>query len=280
MIRPKPFQIEKRKIASTGRDIDALIMRPTGGAKPRERTPGILWIHGGGHLFGLHRHIMLPQARRLVERHGAIVVVPEYRTSFEAPYPADLEDCYAALLYLKAHADELGVNDAQIMVGGESAGGGLTVATCLLARDTGDVNIAFQMPLYPMLDDRDTSSSCNNHAPMWNTRTNHFAWRYYLRSLGGAEPGYYAAPARAVDLSGLPPAYTYVGDAEPFLSETLAYVEGLRLAGVDAELDVYPGWFHAYDMLLPFMPVSRRAIARFEERYLYATEHCFAPQGT
>lgn len=88
-----------------------------------------------------------------------MVVAPEYRTAFEKPFPADLEDCYAALLFLKVHADELGINDAQIMVGGESAGGGLTVATCLLARDIGEVNIAFQMPLYPMLDDRETASS-------------------------------------------------------------------------------------------------------------------------
>lgn len=110
-------------------------------------------------------------------------MAPEYRTAFEKPFPADLEDCYAALLFLKAHADELGINDAQIMVGGESAGGGLTVATCLLARDLGEVNVAFQMPLYPMLDDRETASSRDNHAPVWNTRTNRFAWKHYLRDL-------------------------------------------------------------------------------------------------
>ena len=110
----------------------------------------------------MHPKILLPHARLLVEKYGAVVVAPEYRTAFEKPFPADLEDCYAALLFLKVHADELGINDAQIMVGGESAGGGLTVATCLLARDIGEVNIAFQMPLYPMLDDRDTETSRDN----------------------------------------------------------------------------------------------------------------------
>ena len=91
----------------------------------------------------MYQKILLSHARFLVEKHGAVVVAPEYRTAFEKPFPADLEDCYAALLFLKVHADELGINDAQIMVGGESAGGGLTVATCLLARDLGEVNVAF-----------------------------------------------------------------------------------------------------------------------------------------
>ena len=153
MATRKLHTIEKRMIPSSDRDIRILIMRPTKNARPRESTPGILWLHGGGHLHGMHPKILLPHARLLVEKYGAVVVAPEYRTAFEKPFPADLEDCYAALLFLKVHADELGINDAQIMVGGESAGGGLTVATCLLARDIGEVNIAFQMPLYPMLDD-------------------------------------------------------------------------------------------------------------------------------
>ncbi len=152
----------------------------------------------------MHPKILLPHARLLVEKYGAVVVAPEYRTAFEKPFPADLEDCYAALLFLKVHADELGINDAQIMVGGESAGGGLTVATCLLARDIGEVNIAFQMPLYPMLDDRETASSRDNHAPVWNTRTNRFAWKYYLRGLGGVTPPCYAAPAREAIMRACP----------------------------------------------------------------------------
>ena len=265
-------------IPSAGRDIRVLIMRPTKNAKPKGGTPGILWIHGGGHLFGMHKKILLSRARDLVDKHGAVVVAPEYRTAFEYPFPADLEDCYAVLLYLKAHAGELGINDAQIMVGGESAGGGLAVATCLLARDLKDVNIAFQMPLYPMLDDRETESSCNNHAPLWNTRTNRFAWRQYLRNLKGAPPPAYAAPARETDYAGLPPAYTYVGDIEPFYCETVEYIGNLKRAGVEASLDVYRGWFHAYDMIFPFTRKSREAIRRFEEQYLYATEHYFAPQ--
>ncbi len=98
----------------------------------------------------------MSRAVDLVKKYGAVVFSPGYRMAFEAPYPAALDDCDDALLYLKNHADELGIRTDQIMVGGESAGGGLCVAVCMKARDTGDVKIAFQMPLYPMLDDRDT----------------------------------------------------------------------------------------------------------------------------
>ncbi|WP_282208872.1 alpha/beta hydrolase [Parvibacter caecicola] len=269
---------EWRTIPSTGRDIRLLVMRPVASARPPEQTPGILWIHGGGHIFGLYRFIMLARARSLVDKFGAVVVVPAYRCALESPFPADLEDCYAALLYLKAHAAELGVNDSQLMVGGESAGGGLTVATCLLARDTGDVDVAFQMPLYPMLDDRDTPSSRDNHAPVWNTRSNHRAWRLYLRGIRPASAPAYAAPARETNYAGLPPAYSCVGDIEPFYCETATYIENLRRAGIEAHLDVYPQWFHAYDMLLPFTAKAKLAIARFEERYRYAAAHYFAPQ--
>ena len=164
------------------------------------------------------------------------------------------------------------------MVGGESAGGGLCAALCIKARDTGDVNVAFQMPLYPMLDDRETASSRDNHAPVWNTRTNRFAWKYYLRGLGGVTPPCYAAPAREANYAGLPPAYAYVGTEEPFYCETLEYVANLKRAGTEASVDVYPHWFHAYDMLLPFAKKSKEAVRHFEEHYLYATEHYFAPQ--
>lgn len=188
MATRKLHTIEKRIIPSSDRDIRILIMRPTKNARPRESTPGILWLHGGGHLHGMHPKILLPHARLLVEKYGAVVVAPEYRTAFEKPFPADLEDCYAALLFLKVHADELGINDAQIMVGGESAGAASRWPPAFWQRDIGEVNIAFQMPLYPMLDDRETASSRDNHAPVWNTRTNRFAWKYYLRGLGGVTP--------------------------------------------------------------------------------------------
>ena len=113
---------------------------------------------------------------------------------------------------------------------------------------------------------------------MWNTRRNHAAWKRYLGPLWGGEVSPYAAPARQTDYAGLPPAYTFVGDIEPFYCETVDYVERLRRAGVEAHLDVYPGCFHAFDMLTPFRRVSRAAAAAFEAHYRYAAEHYFAPQ--
>ena len=277
-MKHKHYTVERVKICSTGRDIKLLIVRPVKNRKPQNQTTGILWIHGGGYVTGMAEMIYMSRAIHLVKKYGAVVVTPDYRLSKEAPYPAALEDCYAALKYLKNHAEELGVNDSQIMVGGESAGGGLTAALCMYARDKSEIRIAYQMPLYPMIDNQDTESSRDNHAPVWNSKRNRSAWKAYLRDISGQEVPAYAAPARQTDYTNLPPAYTFVGDIEPFYCETLTFIENLQKAGVEASVDVYPGCFHAFDMLLPFLPVSKRAIARFEERYLYATEHYFASQ--
>ena len=273
----KKYTVEKRKIPSIGRDIKILIFRPTVAKKAPAQTPGILWIHGGGYATGMAEMAYFSRPLALVKKYGAVVVCVSYRLSIESPYPAALEDCHSALCWLKEHAAELGINDSQIMVGGESAGGGLTAALCMYARDKSSVNIAYQMPLYPMLDDRDTESSRDNHAPIWNTKRNHTAWKLYLKGLTDIPP--YAAPARQTDYTDLPPTYTFVGDIEPFYCETLTYIENLKAAGVEASVDVYPNWFHAYDMFFPFKAVAKQAIAKFEEQFCYAAEHYFAPQN-
>ena len=271
------FITEKRKISVGDHSIKLLILRPL--AMSDKHVPGVLWVHGGGYQSGSAKDIFATRALSLVVKFGAVLVAPDYRLSKRHPYPAALHDCWAALLYLKEHAEELGVREDQIMVGGESAGGGMAAALCMLARDRGEVNIAFQMPLYPMLDDRDTPSSKDNHAPNWNTKRNKKAWKRYLRSAYGTDlVPYYAAPARCTDYSGLPPCYTFVGDIEPFCCETVDYVRHLREAGIRAEVDVYPDWFHAYDLFFPTKKVVREAIARFEEQVQYAIEHDFAPQ--
>lgn len=276
----KYYVSEKIKIEIVGKEIELLIFRPTVNAKDKANTPGILWIHGGGYVTGMAKMIYMSRAMNLVKKYGAVVVTPEYRLSKEAPYPAALQDCYAALKYLKEHAEELGVNSSQIMVGGESAGGGLTAALCMYARDKGEVNIAYQMPLYPMMDNLDTDSSRDNHAPVWNTKRNHMGWKAYLGDLWelGEKVSPYAAAARQTDYTNLPPAYTFVGDIEPFYCETLTYIENLRKAGVEANVDVYPNCFHAFDMLLPFKKVSKQAIAEFERQYLEACKKYYAEQ--
>lgn len=270
------YTTRRTVIASPGGPMKLLVLQPKGPAPAPGRT-GVLWIHGGGYITGMPEIVYMSRAVDLVRHCGAVVVSPDYRLSGKAPYPAALMDCHSALVYLKDHAAALGVRDDQLMVGGESAGGGLAAALCLYERDRGGVRIAFQMPIYPMLDNEDTETSRDNHAPVWNTRRNHYAWARYLRGVEGRVPAY-AAPARAEDCAGLPPAYTFVSTAEPFYAETLAYVRRLREAGVEATVDVYEGLFHAFDMLAPFLPVSRRAAAAFERRFESAARRCFAKQ--
>lgn len=275
-MRPdKDICVRKIIIPSGKRKIPALVLSPR--ETPVHAT-GILWLHGGGYIAGMKEMVHMSRAVDLVKQFGAVVVSPGYRLAPLAPYPAAFDDCYAALLYLKAHAVKLGVRDDQLMVGGESAGGGLCAAVCIRARDTGAVNLAFQMPLYPMLDDRDTESSRNNHGKVWNTRKNHFAWRCYLRGQDRQNLPLYAAPARLTDFTGLPPAYTFVGDGEPFYAETVRYIEGLRACGIPAVLDVYLSDVHAFDMMRPEAPLSRDAALRFNEQFAYAKTHYFAPQ--
>lgn len=277
--QPKDIHVRKVTIRSNGHPVPMLILSPKTTPDNRiKNSPGILWIHGGGYFTGMKEMVYMSRALDLVRKHHAVVISPDYRLSIKAPYPAALLDCYHALLYLKKHADELGVRSDQLMVGGESAGGGLCAAVCMLARDRGTVNIAYQMPLYPMLDNHDTDSSKDNHGKIWNTRRNHLGWRLYLRKNAKADVSPYAAPARQKNYHGLPPAYTFVGEGEPFYAETLAYVTNLKEAGIDAHVDIYPSDTHAFDMLYPEHPMARHAARIFEERYLYAAENYFAPQ--
>ena len=272
------FTTRRVKIPVGHHKIRLLVLHPLEAGK--EKVPGVLWIHGGGYQHGSAKEVFLTRALSMVVRFGMVLVAPDYRLSRKHPYPAALHDCYAALLWLKEHAEELNIRTDQIMVGGESAGGGMTAALCMLAHDRNEVNIAFQMPLYPMLDDRDTDSSRDNHAPNWNTKKNHKAWKRYLRDAYGTDiVSCYAAPARRQDYSGLPPCYTFVGDSEPFYDETLTYVRHLQEAGIRAEVDVYPTNFHAFDVLLPKKKESKEAIARFEEKVACAITSNFAPQN-
>ena len=146
-------------------------------------------------------------------------------------------------------------------------GGGLTAALCMLARDRGTVKIAYQFPLYPMLSNLDTDSSQDNHGRVWNTKRNHLGWRFYLRGNAKKKVSPYASPIHQKDFSDLPPAYTFVGNGEPFYAETLEYVRKLKEANIEAEVDVYPSDMHAFDMLDPESEVSQQAIRTFEEKF-------------
>ncbi len=232
-----------------------------------ERLPadiGLLWIHGGGYITGMKEMVYMSRAVDLVKKYGVTVYSPGYRLAWQKPYPAPVEDCYRVLEYVAG-------KEETVMVGGESAGGGLAVAVCMMARDRG-IRVAHQFPLYPMISNIDTESSKDNHGKVWNTRRNHIGWWLYLRKHARERVSPYAAPVWQTDYSGLPPRYTFVGDGEPFYSETLQYVEKLKSAGVEAEVDVYHTDMHAFDMMRDD-DLSREAAGRFERKFKHVLEH-------
>ena len=255
---------EIRHIPARAGSRKLIILRPAGQKEP---VPGILWIHGGGYMTGMAAMVYGSCGRMLARKYGAVVVSTGYRLAWKKPYPAALEDCYAALEYMADHAEELGIRRDQLIVGGESAGGGLAAAVCLYARDQGRIPVAFQIPLYPMLDCFDTPSSRDNHGRNWNTRKNHWGWRHYLGDLyGSPSVPKYASPSRETDYYGLPPAYTYVLDGEPFLDETRTYIRNLQEAGVEADVDVYHGDFHGFDVFF-WTRNAKEAKRKLCERY-------------
>ncbi len=260
-----------------GPDVRVRVFRPASEA-PAGALPGVLFLHGGGYALGIPEASAV-RLRTLMQTRPCVIVAPDYRKSLEAPYPAALDDCTSALVWMRDHADELGVRSDQLIVIGESAGGGLAAAVTLRARDRGDVAIAFQMPLYPMIDDRMTTASCrDNDAPVWNASHNRLGWQLYLGGLAGDAVPKYAAAARETDHAGLPPAATLVGDLDPFRDETIRWVEGLRAAGVPCAFRQFDRAYHGFELLQPNAEVSRAATAFVCEQFAHAVDDCFAAQ--
>jgi acetyl esterase/lipase len=282
-----PIRLMARLPARGMREVEHRIPRPDGTSlrtvvfsplHPTTNAAGVLWSHGGGYSRGSIASER-GQIKALAALGSCVMVAPDYRLSAEAPYPAAVEDCYLALQWLVEHADDLGVNPDQIVAAGGSAGGGLTAALSLLARDRAEIALAFQMPLYPMIDDRPTSSSRDNDAPVYDGVTNAANWRLYLGDRYGTDdvPAY-AAPARADDLAGLPPTITFVGGVDPFRDETVTYVNRLRAAGVPVEFREFPGAFHGFEGIVPWARVSKEAVAWRNDRWRDALRTRFAPQ--
>jgi acetyl esterase/lipase len=219
--------------------------------------PCVYWIHGGGYISGSALTVD-PRLNRWVEALDCVIVSVDYRLAPEHPYPAPLEDCYTGLSWTVRNAERLGIDPARLVVAGASAGAGLAAALALLARDCGGPRLAHQVLIYPMLDDRQvTPSSRLEGTLVWGRAANRLGWRAYLGPL--ADVPVYAAPAvRAGDLAGLPPAFIGVGGADLFRDESIAYAARLLAAGVPAELHVYPGAPHGFDVVVPTADVSRR----------------------
>jgi acetyl esterase/lipase len=232
---------------------------PETGAATGPARPCVYFIHGGGYISGSALTVD-PRLNRWVETLGCVVVAVDYRLAPEHPYPTPLEDCYTGLSWTVGNAERLGIDPERVVVAGASAGGGLAAALALLSRDRGGPRLAHQVLIYPMLDDRQISPSSQMDGTMvWDRAANQLGWRAYLGPLAGTAdvPGY-AAPARAADLGGLPPAFIATGAADLFRDESLDYAARLLEAGLPAELHVYPGAPHGFDVMVPAADVSRR----------------------
>ena len=222
----------------------------------KEKYSALLWIHGGGHIIGTPEQDE-GLCLRIAKEADCIVAAPDYRLAPEYPYPADVEDCYEALVWL---TENLPVRKDRVAVAGQSAGGGLTASVALVARDRKGPALCFQMPLYPMLDYRTMTPSAQQVVDhrVWCKDFNITAWEMYLGKISGNVPAY-ASPSMAEDLSGLPPAYIMVGQLDPFRDEDITYAQRMLQAGVPVELHVVPGAFHGFENILPDTPLSIKA---------------------
>ncbi|RAW46164.1 alpha/beta hydrolase [Halorubrum sp. 48-1-W] len=242
------------------RDLPLRIYRPVdAGTDTDDPLPCLYWIHGGGMVLGdLDQDD--PTCERLADEVGCVVVSVDYRLAPEHPYPAPVDDCFAGLEWVTANAADLGVDPSRVAIGGQSAGGGLSAAVALRARDGDGPELCHQHLIYPMLDDRnDTESSRQvTDVGIWDRGMNLRAWEAYLGELSGADDlPPYAAPGRVDDLSGLPPTYLDIGTHDVFRDETRAYAERLLGNGVETEFHLWPGAYHAYETFAPEARLSR-----------------------
>lgn len=245
---PDPVGVDIRDARVAG-SIDNPDLRVRIYEPQRQEAPAaILDIHGGGFVTG---RVEWTDKRNLwfARELGIVVVAVDYRLAPEHPYPAALEDCFAALSWVQTSAADLGIEPGRVALHGTSAGGGLAAALSLLVRDRGGPPIAFQYLAIPALDDRLATQSMTEfvNTPVWDRSCAEATWRAYLGSLrpGSAEVPSYAAPARETNLAGLPPTYISAMQFDPLRDEGIAYALALLAARVPVELHVFPGTFHS-----------------------------------
>lgn len=272
-VRSKLFYEELYIPRGDGTSLRVTVYAPI---KRQFNAPGLLYMHGGGYGLGIPE-MNEKLFKLLIEETNCVIISPDYTLSVEKPYPAAIDDCYLTLLWMKKNHMNYMINPNQLMIGGDSAGGGLTAALSLMARDKNEVNISFQMPLYPMIDDRmKNTSAINNDDPVWNSKQNKLAWQLYLGDIFGREDiPYYAAASRALNLKNLPPTMTYVGSVEPFLDETTDYVQRLKLQGNTVHFKIFEGGYHAFDILSDKTHIGLSAKNFLLENFKYAIKNYF-----
>lgn len=241
---------------------------------PRDRRhagPGFVNFHGGGFVLG-DLETEHPRCLAMAAKGGAVSVGVDYRLAPEHPFPAAPRDCYAALKWIADNAEELKVDPDRIVIGGGSAGGNLTAAVALMARDQGGPAVAFQMLIYPAVDDRCETASMKAGTDLyvWTYQNTLDCWDHYIGE-DRTDVSPYAAPARAEDLSGLPPAYVMTCEQDPLRDEGILYAMRMMEAGVPVELHHYPGTVHGFDLLTP-SDVSTRALSESVEAFCRAVE--------
>lgn len=238
-------------------DVLLEVFQPSHGAGP---WPVLYNTHGGGMVNG-NALTEIPTHIKYVADGLAVLVGVDYRLAPEHPDPAPIEDCYAGLVWVAQHSNELDIDPARIIVIGASAGGGLAAGLALLARDRGFPTLSHQVLIAPMLDDRfeTPSSTMLDGEGVWDSHDNEFGWTCLLGGRrGGPDVSVYAAPARAEDLTGLPSSYIDVGGVETFRDEAILYATRLSQAGVSVDLHVWAGGFHGYDFMAPDAAISLR----------------------
>ncbi|KAL4803086.1 Alpha/Beta hydrolase protein [Aspergillus unguis] len=225
------------------------------------KRPGVYYIHGGGMVAG-DRFMNIDMVLESVTKLDAVIVTVEYRLAPEHPHPAPVEDCYAGLTWVGQNLERLNIDADRLMIFGISAGGGLAAGTVLMARDRGRPKLCAQLISCPMLDYRNDTLSSHSFADglIWNRAKNLFGWKSLLgERMESGEVSIYASPALASDLSNLPPAYLDVGSNEVFRDEDLAYVQKLWQCGVPAEVHVWPGVPHGFEMFFPTASITKIA---------------------
>lgn len=227
--------------------------------------PILVYFHGGGYVVGVPEgsHFRM---RLMQEAYPCVIVAPDYRVTLEAPFPAGHDDCYDTLLWAADNAGQIGGRADQLILAGDSAGGGLTLSTALRARDEGKVHVAAQVPIYPMIDDRPENwTKLDQSLLLWTETANQQGWDLLLK--GHAETPVYAAPARATDVAGLPPMLSFCGDQDLFLDENRAFFGRMKDAGCDVTYAEFEDTWHAMEVLNPRTPRSRDINSWFTASY-------------